>query len=114
MAELVPTYDAAILSAAEIVAPSIVKDAPDLPIRALREGMCTAATKDAILEVTGGATELSAEEASIALRAAAALLKERRAKPKVNPTPTADAKGLNDYTAEDINALNAAFYAKRG
>lgn len=112
----VVTYDAAVLSAAEIVAPMISKDEPDLEARALRAGMQSAVTKDAILEVTAGRTDLNPSEAGIVLRAVASIIKERRRNMAMAQTKdavqTPARKSLNDITADDINAMNAKFYGK--
>lgn len=110
------TYDSKITSSAEIIAPGINLNQPDLAIQALRQGMVLAETKDCIETVTGGCTEFAAEQAEAYLQGAAALLKERR-KNKQLLAKTQDSassvKKLNDYTADDINKINSDFWAKR-
>lgn len=105
------TYDSATISNAEIVAPSIDKTAPDLEVRALTEGMKTSETKDAIMTVTGGATEINKDDAPLILRAAAAILTtKRQVKAGGKTSVTHDEYAINKITADDINRINDEFY----
>lgn len=78
------TYDSSITSSAELIAPGINLNQPELAVQALRIGMGKVETKDCIDAVTGGETKFPVENATAiaetVLKGAAAVLKERRAK----------------------------------
>lgn len=107
------TYDAATVSAAEILAPGINKNQPQLMARALRQGMRTAATRDAIMEVTGGRTSLRMGELGGVLRAAAAVVKARRSRAAATADAAPGPRDINSVTCADINRMNAEFYRSR-
>lgn len=110
------TYDAKVVSDAEIIAPGCDKTAPHLQARALRAGMMQVQTRDAIMTVTGGRTEFPEEDLDMILRASAALVAAQRAGSAQSKTQDAapKRKALNEFTAEDINALNRDYYRNRG
>ena len=107
----------------EILAPGIDKTAPDLEARALRQGMNVASTRDAIMSITGGKTDIKASELPTILRATAALISAQRATEQAkNQSRTNDAAqvktfdaitNINTITAADINRMNAAYYGRK-
>lgn len=108
------TYDSKIISSAEIIAPGINKNQPNLALAALRQGYAVSETKDCIDAVTGHSSDIYEDQADAYLLGAAALLTERRNN-KILTSKTQDSaarhtKRLNEYTGEDINKLNADFW----
>ena len=110
------TYDAKVVSDAEIIAPGCDKTAPHLQAIALRAGMQQVQTRDAIMTVTGGRTEFPEEELDMILRASAALVTAQRAGAAQTKTQVAapKRKALYDYSAVVFNAMNRAYYNNRG
>lgn len=105
------TYDAQTISDAEIIAAGIDKSAPDLEIRALREGMKSAETKDSIEQITNGVLDgISESEAKYILRGAAALTREKRKVNAPSTVKTQDHVSFNSITCDDINRMNQDFY----